>query len=96
MLAQRLDAGGGGPAGDFVGLLDGHRHAVQRAPVLAPGQGAVRLAGALTGLLEAAHHHRVQGAVEALDTVYEMLQGGLGGDLPVLDAPGQSRSADKV
>jgi hypothetical protein len=96
MLPQCFDAGGGGPAGDFVGLLDGHRHAVQRAPVLAPGQGPVRLAGALAGLLEAAHHHRVQGAVEALDTVYEVFQGGLGGDFPVLDTPGQCRGADQM
>ena len=96
MITQCFHTGGGRPAGDFVGFLDGHRHAVQRAPVLAPAQRLVRLAGAFAGLLETTHHHRVQGTVEALDTVNEVLQGSLGGDLSILDASGQSRSADTV
>ena len=52
---------------DLVLLLDGHRHAVQRAKRFASGTRLVGLPGLCAGFVEQRNDHRVQGGIDVLD-----------------------------
>ena len=80
-----------GQAGDVVRLLDGHGHAVQRAPHLAAGQRAVGGARPRARALEIPDDDRVQRAIVALDArqveveqleTAELLAADVGGEPP--------------
>ena len=77
------------PAGrqalNVIAFLDGHRHAVQRPPDLALGQGGVGRVGASSRALEISHRHSVEIPVELFDTIQAMIQQFATADLLVLD-----------
>src|SRR4029453_6680079 len=56
-------------AGDVVRLLDGHRHAVQRADGLSSGETGVCRAGGGARAIEVAHHDGVDLTPEAFDAL---------------------------
>ena len=78
-------APGRGPAGDVVGVLDRHRQAVQRTPILAAPKRLVGRARARPRPLDVEMDDGVEGAVEPLDARQIVLQQLQATDLAPLD-----------
>ncbi len=84
----------GGQAGDFVSVLDGHRHAVQRAPVLTGRDRGIGLVGALAGGFDIHGHDGVDWFTERFDTGQIVVERGTAGDVAARDGAGQFTGAE--
>ena len=71
---------------NIVGLFDGHRHAVKRAPVLTGCQRSVRLLRTGSGLVELHTDHGINRRIVFLHPLNIVLQQFHRTDIPVLDA----------
>jgi hypothetical protein len=80
--------------GEVEAFLHRHRHAQQRAALVAPR--AVQHAGALAGAVVVLHHHGVELRVEPLHPFDEMIEQFEAADIAAADHSGQPRGRQKA